>query len=139
MKAKCKICKKDLRGRTDKIFCSVRCKNYYHTNLRKASANAAQQINEYLKRNHGILLELIGKNKSQIKIYRTHLEQKKFRFKYHTHFHINSKGKMFHYVYDIAWMEFSDDEILIIRKNKSKIFGLAGALSAIASLAILPL
>lgn len=113
----CKICKKILRGRTDKIFCSVACKNYYHTNLRKASGKAAEQINEYLKRNHGILLELLGKNKSQIKIYRTLLEQKKFRFKYHTHFHINSKAKMFHYIYDIAWMEFSDDEILIIRKR----------------------
>ncbi|WP_339611211.1 hypothetical protein [uncultured Planktosalinus sp.] len=117
MKKTCKICKKILRGRTDKLFCSVGCKNYYHTQLRKASNRAAQQIDEYLKRNHGILLELIGKNKTQIKIYRTRLEQKKFRFKYHTHFHINSKGKMFHYVYDIAWMEFSDDEILIVKKS----------------------
>lgn len=112
----CKICKKTLKGRTDKIFCSVGCKNHYHSNLRKASNQAAHQIDTYLKRNHGILLEVLGKNKMQIKIYRTLLEQKKFRFKYHTHFHINSKGKMFHYIYDIAWMEFSDDEILIVRK-----------------------
>jgi len=112
----CKICKKTLRGRIDKIFCSVGCKNYYHSQLRKASNQAAQQIDIYLKRNHGILLELLGKNKKQIKVYRTLLEQKKFRFKYHTHFHINSKGKMFHYIYDIAWMKFSDDEILIEKK-----------------------
>lgn len=95
------------------------CKNYYHSQLRKASNQAAQQINEYLHRNHGILLELLGKNKTQIKVYRTCLEQKKFRYKYHTHFHINSKGKMFHYIYDLAWMEFSDDEILIVRKRYS--------------------
>lgn len=118
MSRKCKICKKPLRGRSDKLFCTVRCKNYYHTNLRKASGKAAVQINEYLMRNHGILLELLGKNKTQTKIYRTQLEQKKFRFKYHTHFHINSKGKMFQYVYDLAWMEFSDDEILIVRKRE---------------------
>lgn len=112
----CKICKKTLKGRTDKIFCSVGCKNFYHSQLRKASNRVAHQIDTYLKRNHGILLEVLGKNKMQIKVYRTLLEQKKFRFKYHTHFHINSKGKMFHYIYDIAWMEFSDDEILIVRK-----------------------
>jgi len=116
VKKTCKICKKILRGRTDKIFCSVGCKNYYHTHLRKASNRAAQQIDEYLKRNHGILLEILGKNKTQIKTNRTLLEQKKFRFKYHTHFHINSSGKMYHYIYDIAWMEFSDDQILIIKK-----------------------
>lgn len=113
----CKICNKKLLGRSDKIFCSVTCKNYYHTNLRKASSSAAEQINEYLKRNHGILLETLGKNKTQIKTNRTLLEQKKFRFKYHTHFHINSSGKMYHYIYDIAWMEFSDDEILIIKRK----------------------
>ncbi|MGE5355858.1 MAG: hypothetical protein ACM3PT_06415 [Deltaproteobacteria bacterium] len=43
------------------------------------------------------------------------LERKKFRFKYHTHTYINSKGKIYNYVYDLAWMSFSDDEILIIR------------------------
>ncbi|NLN24790.1 MAG: hypothetical protein GX163_03885 [Bacteroidetes bacterium] len=114
---KCKICKKILKGRSDKLFCSVGCKNYYHSNLRKASNQAAMQINEYLRRNHGILLELLGKNKSQLKLARSVLEQKKFRFKYLTHFHVNSKGKMFHYIYDLAWMEFSDDEILIVRKK----------------------
>ena len=44
---------------------------------------------------------------------------KKFRFKYHTHSHINNKGKTFNYIYDIAWMEFSDDEILIVKKDNT--------------------
>ncbi len=78
---------------------------------------AAIEINGYLKRNYIILWELLGQNKTQIKVYRNVLEKKKFRFKYHTHFHINSKGKMFQYVYDLAWMEFSDDEILIVRQR----------------------
>ncbi len=58
---------------------------------------------------------MLGSNLTQIKVYRNILEKKKFRFKYHTHTHVNSKGKTFHYVYDYAWMEFSDDEILIVR------------------------
>jgi len=57
------------------------------------------------------------KNGIQKKVARIVLEKKKFRFKYHTHFHINSKGKTFHFIYDLAWMEFSDDEILIVRKR----------------------
>jgi len=117
MEKKCKVCKKIIRGRTNKIFCSTDCKNYYNKQLRFAAKQAAIQINEYLKRNYSILLELLGKNKIQIKVYRNILEQKKFRLKYHTHSPINSKGKTFHYIYDIAWMEFSDDEILIVKKR----------------------
>lgn len=117
MKRTCKICAKTLRGRSDKIFCSVDCKNHYHKYVRYATKQAAIEINGYLKRNYAILLELLGKNKTQIKVYRNILEKKKFRFKYHTHYHINSKGKMYRFVYDVAWMEFSDDEILIVRRR----------------------
>jgi len=114
---KCKICKKEVEGRADKKFCSATCKNYYHIHLRHASKQAAIRINEYLKRNHGILLELLDKNKTQIKVCRNVLEDKKFRYKYHTHTHLNSQGKTFHYIYDLGWMSFSDDEILIIRQR----------------------
>jgi hypothetical protein len=114
---KCKICKNEMSGRSDKLFCSIKCKNYYHIHLRNASKKAAIRINEYLKRNHGILLEQLGKNKTQVKVYRNVLADKKFRFKYHTHTAVNSNGKTFHYIYDLAWMEFSDDEILIIRQR----------------------
>lgn len=112
----CLVCKKTMYGRSDKRFCSTPCKNYYHKKLRFATKKAAIEINGYLKRNYSILLELLGKNQTQIKIYRNVLEQKKFRFKYHTHTHVNSKGKTFHYVYNLAWMEFSDDEILIVKR-----------------------
>lgn len=113
---KCKVCQKRLRGRSDKIFCSVGCKNYYHKNLRFAAKKAAIQIDGYLKRNYKILYEILGGNKTQIKISRNYLTQKGFRYKYHTHFHINSRNKMYLYVYNLAWMEFSDDQILIVKK-----------------------
>lgn len=105
-----------LRGRSDMIFCSVACKNHYHKHLRYVSKLDAIEINGFLKRNYSILWELLGKNKTQIKVYRNVMERKKFRFKYHTHFHINSRNKTFYYIYDLAWMEFSDDEILIVKK-----------------------
>jgi len=113
----CKICNATFSGRSNKVFCSVACKNYYHKHLRYASFKSAIRINEYLKRNHGILLEMLGKNKAQIKIYRNLLEDKRFRFKYHTHTHINSRGKTMRYIYDLGWMDFSDDEVLIVRKR----------------------
>ncbi len=117
---KCKICNKLIVGRSDKLFCSVRCKNYYHINLRRVTSVAVKDINIILHRNRSILLEIMGKRKVQLKVSRMVLEKKKYRFKYHTHFHINSKGKAYYHVYDFAWMEFSDDEILIVRRKYSK-------------------
>jgi len=114
---KCKICSKNVVGRSDKLFCSIRCKNYYHTNLRRVTNEAAYKIDLILHRNRSILLELLGKNRNRKKVNRLTLEQKKFRFNYLTHFHINKEGKTYHYLYDFAWMSFSNDTILIIRKR----------------------
>jgi len=117
MSRKCKICQKSIVGRTDKVFCSAGCKNIYHSKLRYATKKTAIEINEYLTRNHGILLELLGKKRTQIKVHRNVMAKKKFRFKYHTHTHVNNQNKVYHYIYDLAWMEFSDDEILIVRRR----------------------
>ncbi len=113
---KCRICSAIIVGRKDKIFCSVKCKNYYHVNLRKVTAIEVKEIDTILHRNRSILLEFMGKRKVKHKIDRVLLEKKNFRFKYHTHIQVNSKGKTYYYVYDFAWMEFSTDEILIVRK-----------------------
>ena len=112
----CKICKKRIKGRTDKIYCSSSCKNFYHINLRKVTAIEVVDIDKILHRNRSILLEVLGKQKVQVKVKRLVLAKKKFRFKYMTHFHINKSGKFYYHLYDFAWMEFSDDEVLIVRR-----------------------
>ena len=114
----CKICKKEIRGRSDKIFCSTPCKNQYHIRLRAATAIASKKIDRILHRNRSILLEIIGKNTFQKKIPRILLEQKNFRFNYLTHFYKNKAGKTYHWVYDHAWVSFSSDEILIVKKER---------------------
>ena len=114
---KCKICKKNIIGRSDKVFCSIQCKNYYHVKLRKVTKKTAYPLDNILHRNRSILLEIMGKNIVRKKVKRVELVKKKFQFKYLTHFHINNKNKMYHHIYDFAWMEFSDDEILIVRRK----------------------
>lgn len=111
------MCKVPILGRSDKIFCSPNCKTEYHMRLRKATSRAVVEINKILARNRSILLEIIGKNQVQKKVPRLILDKKKFNFKYHTHLIRNSQGKLFFYCYDIAWMEFSDNEVLIIKKK----------------------
>jgi len=113
----CRICKKKLTGRSDKKFCSLSCKNSYHAQLRKATETVSREIDNILHRNRSIMLEIMGKTKTQIKIPRLILDKKKFSYIYHTHSITNSAGKVYHFVYDFAWMTFSDDEVLIIRKK----------------------
>jgi hypothetical protein len=118
MSKKCKQChKKILVGRSDKIFCSIKCKNFYHKELRKKTNKVAIEIDEILHRNRSILYELLGDSKKQLTINRVVLEMKKFRFKYHTHYHINKQGKTYFWVYDFAWMEFSNDAVLVLAKK----------------------
>jgi len=58
MDRKCKICQKKIVGRSDKIFCDIRCKNQYHQHLRFITKKAAIEINSYLRRNYVILWEV---------------------------------------------------------------------------------
>lgn len=77
--------------------------------------DATKAIDIILHRNRSILLEVLGKNKTQIKLDRAVLDKKKFNYSYITHYHKNNQGKTVHYVYDFSWMIFSDQEILIKR------------------------
>jgi hypothetical protein len=116
----CKLCKKTFVGRRDKIFCTIACKNEYHYRLRSVNQDATTQIDNILHRNRSILLEIMGKTVPKKKILRLVLDSKNFNFDYITGFHINSKNKTVHHVYDFSWISFSDQEVLIYRRRPSK-------------------
>ena len=113
----CPICKGKIIGRTDKKFCSVSCKNNYHKRLTAHTDNAASRINKILHRNRSILQELLGKQIRQAKVSRIELEKRKFNFTYITKYTINNAGKEYRYVYDFSYMTFSDDTVLINKRD----------------------
>jgi len=86
--------------------------------LRAATKQTAFPLDKVLHRNRSILLEIVGPKAVKKMVLRSDLVKNKFQFKFVTHYNINSKGKTYNHVYDFAWMEFSDDEILIIRQKK---------------------
>lgn len=115
---KCKMCRTEFTGRSDKIFCTVFCKNVYHQLLRKTSHIAGRRINEYLKRNHGILLEILSIKNNERLVHRNTLADKRFRFNYFTHQFISSLGRKYYCIYELAWSHQSPDHIEIIRTLK---------------------
>jgi len=116
----CKICSTVIVGRSNKIFCAIKCKNYYHTNLRRVTKDTCLEIDRILHRNRSILLEILGKNLTRKKVARLVLDKKKFNYKYSTHSYVNSQGKTYRFLYDFGWMEFTDQEVVIIRVNNKK-------------------
>lgn len=112
---KCKACGKKILGRADKIFCSAICKSRSHR--QKVSSNPyLSDVNKILRRNYDILSSLFDKkNRKQISINHLALTKLGFQFEYCTRVYLNSKGKWCYYVYDIRWMEFSDQNIIIYR------------------------
>jgi len=116
----CRLCKNEFRGRSDKVFCSSKCKSTYHIKLNKATNLATHRIDKILHRNRSILLEILGKNKGYKKVSRKELDNRNFNFHYITHHHTNVQGKFVNYVYDFSWIIFSDQEIQIRRVGALK-------------------
>jgi len=116
----CPLCKSVFKGRSDKKFCSIKCKSVYNYKLTSHTKSATKSIDKILHRNRSILQELMGKKISQKKVPLYDLEKKNFNFNYVTKYIVNKEGKVFNYVYDFAWMTFSTNEVLIVRQKQER-------------------
>ncbi len=113
----CKVCNKVCKGRADKIFCSKDCSNKFHHAKRKKQIDIITTTNAILLKNRNILAEIFEKEKrKKLKVEKLFLSKKGFNFQYNTGIYFNRERKLYHYVYDYAWMEFSTQEVLIVRK-----------------------
>ena len=115
--SKCILCEANVIGRSDKKFCSIKCKSNYHRKLSSQTSFATSRIDKILHRNRSILFEIMGENKFQIQIDKILLDRKKFNFTYVTGYYINSRNKTYNYVYDFSWMLFGSKTIQIYRRK----------------------
>ena len=115
MRRTCKLCQGPVVGRSDKIFCSIPCKNEYHIRLRRATARAVRSTDKILHRNRSILLEIMGKKARQKKVHRQLLDQKKFNYHFYTGTYPSAPGLCYFRVYDFLWKELPAGTIHILR------------------------
>ena len=113
----CLHCRKRLSGRSDKKFCSINCKNQFSYKNRSRTKTEVQEVDLILHRNHLILTTLMG-DQEKIQIDRMVLARAKFNFQFFTSIYRNKENKIYYLVYNIAWMEFSNQTILIVRRRK---------------------
>jgi len=64
------------------------------------------------------LYEAIGKKKFFVS--KAELNRSGFHTKYFTTSDKNKEGKIYNYIYNFGWMEFSESDLMIVRLSKSK-------------------
>lgn len=116
MKGHCERCGTAFYGRSDKRFCSLTCKNRASVRRRKTTRAAVQEVDGYLHRNREILEFLMGNSSKEV-FERSLLTRTGFRWEFLTGIYRNREGKIYHLVYEFAWMEFSDQRVLVVRKK----------------------
>ncbi len=117
MKKACTQCQTPFVGRADKKFCSTTCKNHFNSAQRSHTKTITQEVDKYLHRNREILSVLMGESKKET-FDKLLLVRAGFKFDYMTGIYLNKENKMYRIVYDYAWMDFSDQKVLVIQKKK---------------------
>jgi hypothetical protein len=108
----CTVCDFPLFGRSDKVFCSLRCKNKYHSSIRKSTKSVTNETIKVLYRNHQILTELMGENCSKYEISKLVLQRKGFDFDVISGIEQNKFGYKLN-VFDFSWYLSKNSNIVI--------------------------
>ena len=118
MKNLCPICGKNIVGRSDKKFCSTKCKNNYHHPSKNLKGDQIKMVNTFLFQNFKIMESIFSnERKDKLMVPRILLDKMGFHYAYSTGCYINKQKKLYRYIYNYAWMEFSDQRLMLIRSN----------------------
>jgi hypothetical protein len=78
--APCPTCLGKVVGRTDKVFCSVPCKNKHHSSARALVKSRLNELKERLRRNLVVLEGVVGRKGKKVELHRQALFKKGFDF-----------------------------------------------------------
>jgi hypothetical protein len=116
----CVICDSKLFGRSDKRFCSLECKNKYHSEIRKSTNTISNETMKILFRNHQILVELMGENCFKYQINKLVLQRKGFDFEVISAIEQNKFGFKLN-VFDFSWYLSNHNTIVIYHNPKQNV------------------
>ena len=111
----CPECGEKIIGREDKKFCSDGCRNSFNNKINKDSNNFMRNINNKLRRNYRILMELNTDGKS--KTTKNKLLSKGFDFDYFTNILHTKTGNTYHFLYDQGYLSLDNDFYMLVKKD----------------------
>lgn len=106
---KCPHCNEEVKGRTDKIFCTPYCKSSYHyqASLDKEE-NLFKTIDRQLKLNRRLLKKYNKAGKAVIR--KEALMKEGFNPKYFTHYWKNKKGDVYLFCFEYGFLEKQEND-----------------------------
>jgi len=115
MTKSCLECGENIVGRGDKKFCSDGCRNTYNNKINKDSTNFMRNVNNKLRKNYRILLELNteGKTKST----RAKMLSKGFDFDLITNILHTKTGNTYYFLYDQGYLPLDNDNYMLVKKG----------------------
>lgn len=115
MEKSCLECGDKIIGREDKKFCSDGCRNAYNNKMNKDSTNFMRNINNKLRKNYRILMDLNLEGKT--KTTRTKLLSKGFDFEFFTNVLNTKTGNVYYFLYDQGYMALENDYYILVKKE----------------------
>jgi len=108
MKKLCPVCEIEIKGRSDKKFCSLKCKSAYQYHKLKTEDTLYYTIDRQLKINRKLLKAY---NKSGLSTIRKEkLLAEGFDPKYFTHYWKNKKGQVYLFCYEYGFLYLKENQ-----------------------------
>lgn len=111
----CIECGIEIKGRVDKKYCSDQCRTAYNNRLNSDETTYVRNVNNILRRNRRVLLELNPEGKSRVS--RTKLKAKGFDFTYFTSTYTTKEGSLYFYCYEQGYLPIEKDFFLLVVKK----------------------
>jgi predicted nucleic acid-binding Zn ribbon protein len=111
----CLECGEKIIGRADKKFCSDQCRIGYNNKLNSNESNYMRNVNNTLRKNRRILMELNPEGKARVN--RSKLNEKGFDFTYFTSLYTTKEGAVYKYCYEQGYLEMDKDWFLLVVKK----------------------
>ena len=114
---KCVECNQLVWGRTDREFCSNKCRNTYNSQKNSESKMMIRLVNRILKRNYSILAELKSEGIATALI--SELKMNGFRFDHFTFADMTQDNQISYFCYDQSYRTKENSMVTLI-SNKRK-------------------
>lgn len=100
---RCPVCKTEVKGRADKIYCSQTCKSSHQYESRTMKESFFLQVDRQLKTNRKILKRYNQTGYTTLR--KKVLLELGFNPRYFTHYWKNQKGQVYLFCYDFGFLE----------------------------------
>jgi len=103
---KCPECGEEIKGRSDKVYCSIKCKSVNQYSKRLQNEQFYLKVDKQLKVNRKLLKRYNTAGKSTIR--KAILMEQGFDPHYFTHYWKNTKGSVYLFCYEFGFLELKE-------------------------------